>query len=216
MHLLLVHGMGRTPLSMSRLARELRRSGHAVHQLGYAAALESMDRIAHRVRDRLEALGHDSAPTVVIGHSLGGLLTRVALSLEPALTRPPAHLVMMGAPNQSPQLARRLRRFWPYRLVNGDAGQRLADAGFYRSLPPPPVPYTIIAGVGGRRDRWSLFHGQANDGLVSVEETRCVPSDRVVEVPARHTFLMNHREVRQVIHEVLSTVRGSDVTSGAR
>lgn len=206
MHLLLVHGMGRTPLSMGRLARDLRRAGHAVHQLGYVAALESMDRMAHRVRDRLEVLGRDREPTVVIGHSLGGLLTRMALNLDPPLSRRPSHLVMLGPPNQSPQLARRLRRFWPYRLVNGDAGQRLADADFYQSLPPPPVPYTIIAGVGGRRDRWSLFHGQPNDGLVGLEETRCLPDDPVITVPARHTFLMNHREVRRVVREILQGI----------
>jgi hypothetical protein len=63
MHLLLVHGMGRTPLSMRRLARDLRRAGHDVHQLGYSAALESVAQIARRVRDRLEGIGRDGAAT---------------------------------------------------------------------------------------------------------------------------------------------------------
>ncbi len=205
MHVLLVHGMGRTPLSMGRLARDLRRAGHQVHQFGYSATIETMSTIAGRLRDRLEALGADGRATVAIGHSLGGVLVRMALSLEPKLERPPRHLIMLGPPNRSPRLARRLRRFWPYRWVNGDAGQRLADPAFLDALPRPSVPYTIIAGVGGRRDRWSAFGGEPNDGLVARDETQCHPADMVIEVPARHTFIMNHPEVRKVIHHVLAT-----------
>jgi hypothetical protein len=208
MHLLLVHGMGRTPLSMRRLARDLRRAGHDVHQLGYSAALESVAQIARRVRDRLEGIGRDGAPTVAIGHSLGGVLVRVALTLEPPLERPPQHLIMLGPPNQSPALARRFHRLWPYRWINGDAGQRLADPAFYAALPPPPVAYTIVAGIAGHRGRWSMFGEQPNDWLVSREETRCRPDDVVLEVPARHPFMMNHRMVRQVIHEVLASIKG--------
>lgn len=206
MHLVLVHGMGRTPLSMRRLARSLKRAGHEAHQVGYSAAIEPVDQIVARVRERLEACTRHGAPCVAIGHSLGGVLVRLALAVEPPPERPPRHLIMLGPPNQSPQLARRLHRFWPYRLVNGEAGQRLADPAFYAAMPPLQVPYTIIAGVGGRRDRWSAFGGQPNDGLVSRDETRCDPADHVLEVPARHTFLMNHPEVRQIIHQVLARI----------
>lgn len=207
MRLVLVHGMGRTPLSMRRLARSLRRAGHAVHQVGYSAALERMDQITGRVRARLERCTRDGIPCVAIGHSLGGVLVRLALAIKPPLEHPLRHLIMLGPPNQSPQLARRLHRFWPYRWINGDAGQRLADPAFYAAMPPMQVPYTIIAGVGGRRDRWSAFAGEPNDGLVSRDETRCVPSDEVLEVPARHTFLMNHPEVRKAIRQVLDQIR---------
>jgi hypothetical protein len=206
MQVLLVHGMGRTPLSMGRLARDLRRSGHAVHQLGYAAAIEPLGSIAARVRVRLNAMGAAGGPVVSIGHSLGGVLVRMALAMEPPLALLPRHLIMIGPPNQSPRLARRLHRFWPYRWVNGDAGQRLADAAFFEALPPPPIPYTIIAGIGGRRGRWSVFGDEPNDGLVGREETRCVSQDRIFEVPARHTFIMNHRETRRIIHAVLGAI----------
>lgn len=206
MRLLLVHGMGRTPLSMRRLAVELRGAGHDVHQVGYSAAFESLDRIARRVRERLEFIARDGAPCVAIGHSLGGVLVRVALTLEPQLERLPHHLIMLGPPNQSPLLARRLHRLWPYRWINGDAGQRLADPAFFACLPAPPVPYTIIAGITGRRGRWSVFGEQPNDGLVGREETRCTPDDMIQEAPARHAFMMNNRRVRELIREVLGGI----------
>jgi hypothetical protein len=52
MQVLLVHGMGRTPLSMLRLGRKLRRAGHTVNLLGYVAALEPFARIVLRVQER--------------------------------------------------------------------------------------------------------------------------------------------------------------------
>lgn len=205
MHVLLVHGMGRTPLSMGRLARELRRAGHQVHQFGYSATLERLEHIVGRVKGQLERCASEGGPCVAIGHSLGGVLVRLALTTAPPLPRPPRHLIMLGPPNQSPRLARRLQRFWPYKWINGDAGQKLADPEFFSAMPRIAVPYTIVAGVGGRRDRWSAFGGEPNDGLVARDETRSDPSDEIVEVPARHTFIMNHPEVRKVIHHVLAT-----------
>jgi pimeloyl-ACP methyl ester carboxylesterase len=201
MQVALIHGMGRTPLSMGRLARALRRRGHHVEQIGYSATLERVDAIVDRVRDRLESLVRTGVPTVAIGHSLGGLLVRLAIRREPSLSPPLHHLIMLGPPNQSPVLARRLHRFWLYRWINGDAGQRLADPAFYAQLRPPEIPYTIVAGTGGRRGRWSVFGEEPNDGLVMREETRCTATDEPIEVPARHTFLMNHATVRALILE---------------
>jgi hypothetical protein len=55
MRALLVHGMGRTPLSMMTLARALRRADIVPTQFGYSAALETVDQIVARLRGRLEA-----------------------------------------------------------------------------------------------------------------------------------------------------------------
>jgi hypothetical protein len=113
---------------------------------------------------------------------------------------------MLGPPNQSPRLARRLQRLWPYRWINGEAGQRLADPTFVSALPAPPVPCTIIAGTGGYRGRLSPFGQEPNDGTVAVSETRCSTTDCVIELPVRHTFMMNDRRVRQLIQDLLREI----------
>jgi pimeloyl-ACP methyl ester carboxylesterase len=198
--------MGRTPVSMMRLARWLRRQGHHPRSVGYLAAVQPFDAIVDRVYRHLARLAAERDPYVVIGHSLGGVVARAALARHPALTRPPAHLIMLGTPNRVPRIARRLVRLWPYRWVNGDSGARLADDRFYASLPSPSVPYTIVAGTAGRRGRWSVFGEVLNDGTVAVMETRVTATDQPIEVAARHTFLMNHRQVRTVIHRALDRV----------
>jgi hypothetical protein len=203
MRLLLVHGMGRTPLSLSVLGRFLRREGHQVERVGYVAAFEPFERIRRRVRYRLIQLARRREPYAVIGHSLGGLVLRAALSgLDPA----PVHFVMLATPNRPPRLARRLHWFWPYRLACGESGQLLAREEFFAELPRLSVPYTIIAGTAGPRGGRSPFAGEANDWMVAVEETKLAPDDRPTILPVGHTFMMNDHQVHAVIRRALEQV----------
>jgi hypothetical protein len=200
MHLLFVHGMGRTKLSLARLAVGLHREGHTTEQVGYVAATEPFGRIAARTRRRLEAIAAQGRPYAVIGHSLGGLILRAALD---GVTPAPRHLVMLATPNQPPRLAGRLQRFWPYRLLCGECGQLLAQPDFLAHIPEPAIPYTIIAGSAGPRGRRSPFGNAPNDWVVAVEETKMRPDDQPIVLPVGHTFMMNDRRVHEAIVEVL-------------
>ena len=203
MRILLVHGLGRTPVSLWGLARTLRAEGHAPSFVGYVAAVERFEAIRARVRRRLEAAAATGAPYAAVGHSLGGLLIRSALADWPAGLPLPARLIMLGTPNRSPRLARRLQRFWPYRMALGEAGQVLARPAFFAELPALPVPGTIVAGVRGIGGRWSPFGDEPNDGLVARSETQPHEGVPVVEVPAAHTFLMDHPAVRRIVAQAL-------------
>ena len=147
MHVLLIHGLARTPLSLLGLARDLRRAGHRTELVAYSGALESFPRIIARVRHRLGLAAERGDPYAVVGHSLGGLIVRAALDPWPADRPLPRHVVMLGTPSRVPRLARRFHRWWPYRLVNGECGQLLAAPGFFARLPRPAVPTTVIAGT---------------------------------------------------------------------
>lgn len=202
---MLVHGMGRTPLSLHRLARYLRRSGYDAHVAGYVASVERFARIVQRIRDRVAVMGEGGQRYAVIGHSLGGLLLRAALAKLSASALP-SQLIMMGTPHRPPRLAVRYRGLWPYRLINGECGQILAQPSFFDHLPPLAVPYTIIAGSSGWVGRGSPFMSEPNDGLVAVSETRVCRDDDPLVLPVRHTFMMNDSRVRAVIRKVLEGV----------
>jgi pimeloyl-ACP methyl ester carboxylesterase len=205
MQVLLLHGMGRTALSMFRLGRELKRTGHTVRWVGYVAAVEPFARIIRRVRQECVRAGA-AGPYAIVGHSLGGLLARVALGENPASFRAPAHLVMLGTPNQAPRQAQRYGRLLPYRWINGECGQLLMRQEFFGSLPPLAIPYTIVAGTRGGPDR-SAFGDEPNDGVVAVSETIVTGSDRPITFPARHTFIMNDRRVRALIIRILDSLK---------
>jgi hypothetical protein len=192
---------------MGRLARDLRLPDRNVEVLNYVTAIESFDRIVGRVRERLAALA-TRGTYAAIGHSLGGLLVRAALAGSPGSFVPPAHLIMLGTPNQPPRLARRYGRLWPYRWINGECGQLLARPDFFTALPSLSIPYTIIAGTGGRRRGTGPFAAEPHDGVVAVSETLVSPADQPITFPVRHTFMMNDRRVRGVIRQVLERVPG--------
>jgi pimeloyl-ACP methyl ester carboxylesterase len=209
LRVLLIHGLARTPLSLIGLARDLRRAGHRTDPLAYSGTLESYDRIVARVRRRLEATSQRGQHYAVVAHSLGGLIVRAALGNWPDRSPLPRHLIMLGTPSRVPRLAQRFHRWWPYRLINGDCGQLLAQPRFFADLPRPAVPITVIAGSRGWPRGLSLFGGDPNDGVVAVEEAR-LDSAALIELPASHTFMMNNRQVRAAVREILGNACGPE------
>lgn len=200
MRVFLIHGMGRTPMSMMILKRRLEGAGHRVTLFGYLVTTQELDAIADRFVERVQTtMAEDTAQGegdwAVVGHSLGNIVTRRAFPRLPASFR---RFVMLAPPNRPPAIARALERNWIFRALTRDAGDKLTDPEFYDRLPVPDVPSLIIAGTRGPRLRWLPFHGQPNDCLVTVEETRLgeVP---VLEVHAAHSFMMNRRDVFETI-----------------
>jgi pimeloyl-ACP methyl ester carboxylesterase len=202
MRVLLVHGLGRTPVSLQGLARALRRSGHATRLFGYYAFAEHYDRIRLRLASELRALARSSEPVGLIGHSLGGLLLRHALVEAPGLR---VHrLIMLGTPNQPPRLAVRANRWLPFRVFARSCGSLLATPGAFARIPPPAVPYTLVAGTAGWRRVPGPFGAEPNDGIVSVSETLVTEGDEPLLLPVTHTFMMNDQRLQQMVLDLLN------------
>ena len=197
----LVHGMGRTPLSMLLLAARLRSRGLECETFGYVAASAPFDSIAARLAERL---ARQPEGYLAIGHSLGGLLLREAVRRLPEAAPRPAHLFLLGTPNHSPRLARRLQRTPLYRLLAGDSGQMLADAGRLERLPASDIPTTVIAGTAGPRHPKGPFGHEPNDGVVSLSEARLAGAS-LETLPLLHTFLMNSARVADLIASIHPT-----------
>src|SRR5258708_24847106 len=119
MRAILVHGMGRSPLSQLLLAKRLRSFGIRVELFGYST-LRPFDASLNRLVNRIVESGHDE-PFVLVGHSLGCLLIRAALPRLGGLR--PSACFFIAPPHRVPSAA----RFFPpkhlYRLLTDDAGQ---------------------------------------------------------------------------------------------
>lgn len=180
---------------MFPLAGVVRRAGLRTHFFAYSCTLEPLDRIVRRLVRTLNRL----RPRYVIAHSLGGILTRMAVPHVEVL---PEHLVMLGTPNRPPRLAASFWKWWPFRVFSGTAGRFLATAAEYERLPVPTIPCTVIAGTAGPVGKFSPFGMEPNDGVVSVGETELAGADQVL-VPAWHTWMMAHTMVHDVLRRVL-------------
>ena len=192
----MVHGLARTPVSLARLGRALRREGCATATFPYAAFAQGVESIVARLAATLDHLARENE-VAVVGHSLGGLLLRAAL---PRMREPgPRHLVMLGTPNRPPRAARIAASMPPFRWIAGECGSCLASDSFYRTFQEPGLPYTLIAGTRGLTGRWSPFGSEPNDGLVAVSETLIRADDPVLTFPVSHTFMMNDRRVQEAI-----------------
>lgn len=206
MNVLLVHGLGRTPLSLVLLANALRRAGCRTHFFGYSPTCEPLPGITRRLAVRL---GELTGPVGLVGHSLGGLLLRMAIPQVPTLQV--LNLVMLGSPNRPPRLARSAWRHGPFRWLTRECGAFLASPDAVLRLPVPAVPYTLIAGTAGPRGAYSPFGDDPNDGVVAVDETRIRDEDDPERFPVWHTVMMNDRRVQEAVVFALTAERPTPV-----
>jgi hypothetical protein len=191
----LVHGMGRTPLSMLLLAVRLRNRGLDCETFGYFSGSAPFDAIAARLQERLAL---QPAGYLAIGHSLGGLLLREAIHRLPDGAPKPAHIFLLGTPNHASSLAKRLHRSPLFRLLTGDSGQLLADANRMEAIGAVDIPTTVVAGTAGPRHPKGPFGRELNDGVVTVSEAH-LPGASLRALPLLHTFLMNSAGVADLI-----------------
>ena len=204
MEIIFIHGVWRTPLSFTSLSRWVKQLGHTPHRFFYHVALEPFDHIVARYLKFIRAKTANR-PYVIVAHSLGGIITRAAL---PHLAgHPPRHLLMLTPPNQPVTLGFVFRTAPFYRWVMGDSGQKIISPEFYRQLPLPLGPTTIITAPGGFYGPLAPFGDEVNDGVVTLTETHLPGAQTSYLVPGLHTWMLHTRPVGELVAEVLAKVQ---------
>ncbi|BBO74859.1 acetyltransferase [Desulfosarcina widdelii] len=203
-HVILLHGMGRSCRSMSKMAGYLADSGYAVVNLDYPSTGADIETLSLGVvAEAVETCRskNPEAPIHFVTHSLGGILVRHYLqnhSLPPG-----SRVVMLSPPNRGSEIADLLKEFFLYRWVMGPAGQQLgtsADALPIR-LEPVDVPVGIITGGRSLEPWFSIRMPGPDDGKVSVASARLPEMADFLVVHRSHGFIMNGPEViEQTIH----------------
>lgn len=206
MDLVLIHGMGRTPLSMLRLRHRLRRQGHRAHLFAYVSAFESMSGVTQRLVARIQRdIGN--RPYALVGHSLGCVLIRNALPQLSA--HPPRQSFFMAPPMRVCRVAKFFAPNFLYRLITREMGQLLTQEAFMAQLPLPDN-LTIYAGTAGPRGAWYPFAGEVNDSILTLSEASAGPPARMVLVPVLHTFIMHSKMVSADILQALRKEESAD------
>ena len=185
----LLHGLGRTPLSMSALWLAARRRGYRVINWHYRSTVAN-------IADHAEAFAREVAPRITgsprvhfVTHSLGGIIVRQFLSTHalPNLGR----VVMLAPPNGGSEVADVLQQsqiIARYVMPARELGTGAASVP--RSLPPATFPVGVIA---GSRSHIRLFSNwmnhEPNDGVVAVERTKLAGMSDFLVLRRTHTML---------------------------
>lgn len=179
---LLLHGMGRTSLSMRGMCRHLAANGFRPIDWPYASLRGTIDAHAARLTQHLRDLDRDPGVARIhaVTHSLGGIITRKAL-----LDNVPAKMgrvVMLAPPNHGSLKARRLAPVFG-RWVKPLADlSNSADSAVNRMGTPAGVEIGVIAA--------------ARDGKVRIADTHLAGEADHLVVAGFHTFVMNSRAAR--------------------
>jgi len=186
----LVHGMGRTPVSMLPLQRTLENAGYRVVSWGYSSYCCTIEDLAMRLRDDVAASRGAARRVHFVGHSLGNILIRWVLTEE---ERPSwvGRVVMLAPPNQGSYSADRYAG-WLGRVLKPLPELATDSLSTVRRL---AVPAGIAVGIIAAE----------HDGKVTVAQTHLPGETAHVTVPGTHTFIMYRRDVRGMVRAFLRT-----------
>ena len=208
----LLHGLGRTPLSMLALSLTARHRGYRVINWRYRSTrhtiAEQPDAFAREVAPRLE-----NAPRVhFITHSLGGIIVRQFLATYslPNVGR----VVMLAPPNGGSEVADVLQRS---RFVSC-AVTPVRELGTHNVPATLPAATFSLGVIAGSRSHIPLFakwmHDVPNDGVVAVDRTRLAGMRDFVVLDRTHTTLPWSRDAIGETFRFLEEGRFSGSTRG--
>lgn len=201
---ILLHGLGRTALSMEDLAIALRDEGYSTCNQNYPSRELSIQELAAYVANAVQK-GRVAEKSRIhfVTHSMGGIILRYYLGYSSHSE--PGHVVMLAPPNQGSEVIDALNELPGFGELMGPAALQLSTASdsLPNSLPPIDLPVGVLAGTRSS-DPWfdDLFDDEY-DGKVSVESTRLLTMTDHKVMPVSHTFIMHNRDVHAEVFEFL-------------
>jgi len=204
----LLHGMGRTSMSMNSLERSLQEEGYFVVNNSYPSTEADISTLSAIVGDGIAQCREANAENIhFVTHSLGGILVRKFFqnNVVPEAKR----VVMLGPPNRGSEVASLHRDQWWYKLITGPAGQELGvePTSSPNQLRKIPLEVGIIAGTESLDPWFSNIIPGPHDGKVSVESTRLEEMTDFITVPHSHTFMTEASEVYEHVSAFLAQGR---------
>ncbi len=203
---ILLHGLGRSDKSVSKLRQHFEKAGYYTIAMNYPSLRASVQENAEYLHQVIESLdGIDKVH--LVGFSMGGIVTRQCLGDHevPRLGR----VVFIGSPHHGAELATMLKDNWAFKTFVGPAGQELATAphGLAAKLPTPRCEFGIIAGYRGIEEGYNPWIPGDDDGTVSLESTRLPGATDFLTVKALHPSLLHTPSVFEATQHFLEQGR---------
>lgn len=207
----LLHGLGRTELSMALLGTRIEDGGYHVVNVGYPSKEETLEELTERLhREILVCCPARRRDVHFVTHSMGGIIVRNYLAKHSPDHR--GRVVMLSPPNQGSEVADAFQDSPLMRTIMGETGLALGTdtTDIPRSLGPADFELGILTGRLSLDPIGSWLIPGPDDGKVSIEAARLEGAVAFKVVDASHTFIMNDLEVAREVLRFLRTGRFSD------
>ena len=104
-YVVLLHGLGRTSLSMQKIGVKLAKNGYKVININYPSRSDSIENLVNNnlKKELLEKCTDESKKINFVSHSMGGIMVRYLLTNDNTLNV--GKIVMLVPPNQGSELA---------------------------------------------------------------------------------------------------------------
>ncbi len=189
---ILIHGLGRSALSMKRMEWILARAGYQTINLSYPSRHFRVEKLAEDyLQPALETRTVQQASKIhFVTHSMGGIILRHYLSNHTVDNL--GSTVMLAPPNQGSELVDELKRHAVGRWILGPGGSELGTAtmDLPKQLGPTDFNLAVIAGDRSFNPWFSRILPGPNDGKVSVENTKVEGMKQFLLVHNSHTWMM--------------------------
>lgn len=208
---LLLHGHGRTGLSMLPLAAAFQAQGYRTLSPSYGFR-RPLPAIVDHLAPRVEAFSAKlDGPLHIVTHSLGGLVARALIARH----RPAdlGRVAMLAPPLAGSELADFLFRHHLHTvlgpvgkwLCTGEGGAKSIDA-------PVDFELGVIAGDSNPLPVPETLLPRPNDGLVTLAATHIPGMAAHVALPVAHTLMPTHPKS---VAQALSFISTGDFSAGA-
>jgi triacylglycerol lipase len=203
----LLHGLGRSPGGMKILELRLEADGFEVFNLEYDSRASSIEDVTASVDKQLEHCCVASRRVHFVTHSMGGIVLRALLHDHPVHNA--GRAVLLAPPNAGSEIVDELSKYPLFELVLGPLAIQLGTSvnQLPRTLPPPSIPFGVVAGNHWWNPVGAALLPGASDGTVTVESTRLDGMEDHLVVPHTHSFLMNSPAVAGAVSTFLHTGR---------
>ena len=208
---ILLHGLGRTPLSMLPLKFTLDLAGYRTVNQGYPSLLQPIEELAgtHVAEALAKCASAPDMPVHFVAHSLGGILVRQYLQDHDVPDG--SRMVMLGPPNHGSELVDEFADD-PWFTVMGPAALQLGTGadGLPANLEPVNLEIGIIAGTRTSFDALLLQSAplpEPNDGKVSLDSAGLPEMQDFLVVDETHTFILTDGDVLEQVVAFLANGR---------
>jgi hypothetical protein len=173
---MLLHGQGRTSISMWKAESFLEEHGLQTDNWNYDGFFSAIDELGNELVQRIDQRRNESPqrPVYFLTHSLGGIVVRYALARMNGMEQ--ARIVMLAPPNQGARMADRFSP-WLSWLLRPMAQLTTGPNSFIAGIPALKTPKTLIIKA-------------KDDYLLDNEETLLPEAEGYEEVETGHTSIL--------------------------